>query len=137
MPKKAYKVCSMPMCRRLTYEYVCQNCAPEYERRRDEYNKRRQAQQEARRASSTARGYGRQWRKVRAAHMASQPLCVRCSENNLIVKGEAVDHIIPHKGDMGLFWDRSNLQTLCHSCHNRKTATEDGGFGRGVKKRDE
>jgi 5-methylcytosine-specific restriction endonuclease McrA len=28
---------------------------------------------------------------------------------------------------MGIFWDSNNWQTLCVSCHNRKTATEDGG----------
>nr|WP_292832122.1 HNH endonuclease signature motif containing protein [Mesorhizobium sp.] len=31
---------------------------------------------------------------------------------------------------MRLFWDRSNWQPLCKPCHDRKTATSDGGFGR-------
>ncbi|MFR3634507.1 MAG: HNH endonuclease [Sutterella sp.] len=35
----------------------------------------------------------------------------------------------PHKGDMALFWDQSNWQPLCHTCHSKKTAREDGGFG--------
>jgi len=38
-----------------------------------------------------------------------------------------VDHITPHKGDNDLFWDRANWQSLCESCHNRKTAAEDMG----------
>lgn len=42
----------------------------------------------------------------------------------------AVDHIIPHKGDPELFWDQDNWQSLCKPHHDRKTATEDGGFGR-------
>ncbi len=42
------------------------------------------------------------------------------------------DHIVPHKGDQRLFWDPENRQTLCEHCHNRKTALEDGGFGRAV-----
>ncbi|WP_338153338.1 hypothetical protein [Pseudophaeobacter leonis] len=25
-----------------------------------------------------------------------------------------------HRGDMRLFWDRSNWQPLCTSCHNRR-----------------
>jgi len=42
-----------------------------------------------------------------------------------------VDHIIPHRGDLALFWDeKNNWQALCHRCHSRKTAREDGGFGR-------
>ncbi|WP_232338165.1 MULTISPECIES: HNH endonuclease [Bordetella] len=28
-----------------------------------------------------------------------------------------------------LFWDTSNWQGLCWSCHSIKTAREDGGFG--------
>jgi 5-methylcytosine-specific restriction protein A len=40
------------------------------------------------------------------------------------------DHVVPHKGDWLLFVDEKNLQGLCLSCHSKKTATEDGGFGR-------
>jgi 5-methylcytosine-specific restriction endonuclease McrA len=29
-----------------------------------------------------------------------------------------VDHIIPHRGDDRLFWDRSNWQALCAHHHN-------------------
>ena len=35
-----------------------------------------------------------------------------------------VDHIIPHRGDMQLFWDVANWQGLCKSCHSKKTAQE-------------
>lgn len=44
-----------------------------------------------------------------------------------------VDHIVPHKGNHELFWDRDNWQALCHHCHSVKTATEDGGWGRQPK----
>jgi 5-methylcytosine-specific restriction protein A len=40
-----------------------------------------------------------------------------------------VDHIVPHRGDMALFWDRSNWQAMSKLCHDRKTARENGGFG--------
>jgi hypothetical protein len=43
-----------------------------------------------------------------------------------------VDHIVPHSGDHDLFWSAANHQTLCEPCHNRKTATEDGGFIRRI-----
>jgi 5-methylcytosine-specific restriction protein A len=39
------------------------------------------------------------------------------------------DHKIPHRGDMALFWDRSNHQSMAKECHDRKTAREDSGFG--------
>jgi 5-methylcytosine-specific restriction protein A len=35
-----------------------------------------------------------------------------------------VDHIIPHQGDMEVFWDDSQWQALCVSCHARKTRRE-------------
>ena len=38
---------------------------------------------------------------------------------------EDVDHIIPHRGDQKLFWDRNNWQALCKPCHDRKTGKED------------
>lgn len=40
---------------------------------------------------------------------------------------EVVDHITPLTA--GGTNDESNLQALCKQCHDRKTATEDGGFG--------
>jgi 5-methylcytosine-specific restriction protein A len=40
-----------------------------------------------------------------------------------------VDHIIPREA--GGSDDDENLQGLCHACHSRKTAQEDGGFGHG------
>ncbi|WP_368028316.1 HNH endonuclease signature motif containing protein [Paenibacillus sp. DCT19] len=44
-----------------------------------------------------------------------------------------VDHIVPHKGDEGLFWDSTNWQALCKRCHDIKTVTQDGGFGNDVR----
>ena len=37
-----------------------------------------------------------------------------------------VDHIIPHRGDMKLFWDRKNWQPMASSpCHtSRKQSME-------------
>jgi 5-methylcytosine-specific restriction protein A len=46
-----------------------------------------------------------------------------------VTEATDVDHIKPHKGDMTLFWDRTNWQSLCGPCHSAKTAAEDGGFG--------
>lgn len=47
-----------------------------------------------------------------------------------MVAATIVDHKVPHKGDKALFWDSTNWQSLCKPCHDRKTAREDGGFGR-------
>jgi 5-methylcytosine-specific restriction protein A len=46
-------------------------------------------------------------------------------EQGRVVKASVVDHIIPHRGDAELFWNESNWQSLCKSCHDHKTMTED------------
>lgn len=85
---------------------------------------------EQQRPSSAQRGYGRRWREVRDAYLVAHPLCVICHMRGILVAATVVDHRIPHKGDMAKFWDRCNWQSLCKSCHDTKTAREDGGFGR-------
>jgi len=31
------------------------------------------------------------------------------------------DHVVPHRGDMRLFWDANNWQALCAECGARKS----------------
>jgi len=72
------------------------------------------------------RGYDREWRAIRARHLSDRPACARCGSRTRL----HVDHVRPHRGIDALRLDPANLQTLCVSCHSRKTATADGGFGR-------
>lgn len=85
------------------------------------------------RGSAASRGYDRKWRRFRAAWLAEHPLCVMCEAHGAVVAAEVVDHIVPHQGDRGLFWQDGNHQSLCKACHNRKTVMEDGGFNRGAQ----
>ena len=82
------------------------------------------------RPSAAKRGYGYRWQKASKGFLKKNPLCVECKEQGSTTQAEVVDHIVPHKGDMKLFWDRDNWQSMCVPCHNSKTAREDGGFGR-------
>lgn len=68
--------------------------------------------------------YDWKWRKAKHEHLTTNHRCVDCG-------GIAtdVDHDKPHKGDIRLFWDKSNWRSRCHSCHSKKTASQDGGFG--------
>jgi 5-methylcytosine-specific restriction protein A len=84
------------------------------------------------RESSAKRGYNSKWRKARLAYLQAHPLCVKCLEKGTPVSATIVDHIIPHRGRYDLFWDSSNWQPLCKSCHDAKTAREDGGFGNNI-----
>lgn len=92
--------------------------------------RRRRPRSSTRRPSAYARGYDGRWRKAARAFLQEHPLCVRHLEKQRLVEATVVDHVRPHRGDYELFWDRSNWQALCKPCHDRKTALEDGGFGR-------
>ena len=51
-----------------------------------------------------------------------------CSVDDCNAAATDVDHIVPLAE--GGNDSAENLQTLCHSHHSRKTAIEDGGWGR-------
>ena len=51
-----------------------------------------------------------------------------CTREARVTGARVTDHIMPHKGDVTLFWAGANHQSLCLACHNRKTATETGAF---------
>ena len=92
-------------------------------------DKKQKQVQDKKRGSSCKRGYGRAWQRYRKGFLTEHPLCVSCKTKGRIVPAMVVDHIKPHKGDSSLFWDTSNHQALCKTCHDRKTASKDGGFG--------
>ena len=83
------------------------------------------AQRHDRRGSSASRGYGHKWRKARLEHLRANPLCVKCLRLNVTTAATVVDHIIPHRGNMDLFWDRDNWQSLCDPHHSGTKQTEE------------
>lgn len=83
------------------------------------------------RGGSAERGYGWRWRRARTRFLRDHPLCAHCLDDGRTETATEVDHKVPHCGDDALMWDESNWQSLCKRCHSRKTAREDGGFGRG------
>ena len=77
--------------------------------------------------SAGSRGYGRAWQREskRFLSMPEHRLCELCLKEGRYVRASVVDHIVPHRGDEKLFWDISNWQGLCKSCHDKKTWRED------------
>jgi 5-methylcytosine-specific restriction enzyme A len=93
-----------PCCgRRVPYG---QNCPCELKRK---------AGNDQKRPSASARGYGGKWREAREGFLAAHPMC---NWPGCVSPATHVDHIVPHKGDMKLFWKRSNWQGLCALHHN-------------------
>jgi 5-methylcytosine-specific restriction endonuclease McrA len=81
------------------------------------------------RGSSAARGYGWKWQQYRLRFLAMYPLCEECLKEDIYEPATDVDHIVAVSGPNDpLFWASENHQALCHSCHSRKTAKEDGSF---------
>lgn len=76
------------------------------------------------RENAGRRGYNHRWRKARKWFLNQSPLCVHCKREGRTTPANVVDHIIPHKGDQDLFWDKKNWQSLCITHHNAKSATE-------------
>ena len=54
------------------------------------------------------------------------PVCGACEQHGRVVTAVVADHVTPLK-DGGARFDTANLQALCVSCHNRKTARETAG----------
>ena len=92
-------------------------------------------QQEQQRGTAAARGYTAPWAKRAALFRRLYPLCgqrpgnlapvmSQCHDEGRVTIATQVDHVIPHRGDLALFWDElGNWQSLCAACHSRKTAS--------------
>ncbi len=83
---------------------------------------------DASRGTAASRGYTGSWRKASAAFLA-QPGNERCA-CGCGRSANMVDHKRAPKGDMALFWDRSNWQPFARVCNTRKAIASEGGFGR-------
>ncbi|MBI6923812.1 HNH endonuclease signature motif containing protein [Pseudomonas fulva] len=78
--------------------------------------------------TSSQRGYNYKWQKARERYLLDNPLCVYCDRSGRVTAASVVDHVIAHRGDMTLFWDQSNWQSLCKPCHDSvKQAEEAAG----------
>ena len=62
------------------------------------------------------------WARLRALKLRLNPICEHC--------GQSLATQVDHRQGVakgGGVWDLDNLQSLCASCHSRKTNLEDGG----------
>jgi len=88
------------------------------------HDRRRELDQH--RGSAHARGYDGRWAKARLAFLAEHPTCAHCTLQGKVTASTLVDHIVPHRGDQGLFWLVANWQALCSACHQVKGILESG-----------
>ena len=62
--------------------------------------------------------YSYRWQRARLRFLQQHPLCVLCARRNVIAAANVVDHVVPHRGDLALFWDVANWQSVCKPCHD-------------------
>ena len=113
MPKKPARPCKVRMCPNLVHGrgQYCEEHA-DLGIRKDT------------RPSARLRGYDKEWYRIRNAYIQAHPYC---EEEGCGRLAEQVDHKVPLRAGGTNDW--ANLRSLCTSCHSRKTAKYDGGFG--------
>ena len=117
MARKPLRPCKHPGCPELTRDGWCPRHRPKH-RRRD-----------------SAEYHG--WyllpiwtERLRPEQLAREPFCSECARRypsgdpRHRTRATVVDHITPFRGNWALFVDPRNHQSLCKSCHDRKTAAE-------------
>lgn len=104
--------------------------APYTGRNCPECHKARRKAADAGRPGARQRGYSKEWEIASRAYLAEpgNQLCA-CGCGR---RANVVDHIVAHKGDMFLFWDRNNWQPMAKACNTRKAIKSEGGFGRPI-----
>ena len=120
MPKRPKVPCAYPGCPELVEQGYCEM----HKKKRDqEYNKYG-------RDEFTKFFYkSKEWIILRAQQLKLQPFCEECLKQGKVKRAKIVDHIIPIKQG-GAKLDLANLQSLCWSCHSRKSVEEGSRFGK-------
>lgn len=68
------------------------------------------------------------WQKLRWSVLVRDLFtCRHCKKIEANTSLLVADHIIPHRGDLALFWDDRNLQCLCKLCHDSAKQREEAG----------
>lgn len=121
----AKRPCRRPGCPELVQKGYCEGCAPKYSSAA-----RRVIVKAA--LLSTKWYNSARWKATRLGYFRAHPLCVDPYKLHglVVVAAAELDHIEPHEEVYERFWDPTNWQGLCKSCHSKKTALENGGFGR-------
>lgn len=107
MPSRPKRPCSFPGCPNLTDGQYCEAHRQTARRQYDKYE----------RAADVNKKYGRAWKRIRDRYAAEHPLCEMCLKEGRLTPVAEVHHILPIS--RGGTHARSNLMSLCQSCHNK------------------
>lgn len=107
MPRKPLRPCAYPGCPRLSGGRYCEEHRKTEAKRYETYS----------RDPSVHRKYGRAWKRIRDSYTKEHPFCEQCFERGILVPVDEVHHKVPVS--KGGTHERSNLMSLCRSCHNK------------------
>ena len=71
------------------------------------------------RGTTSEQGYGTTWQKVRKIHLFKNPLCEVCKQQGIVKPANEVHHKNALRN--GGTNEVDNLQSLCKSCHSKRT----------------
>ena len=110
MDSRPLRVCANHGCPELVERGYCDDCRP---------------QQQAHRTGPAKHGWSYRWAHYSRQYRARHPYCRPCEQAGRVTATQAVDHIAPVSGRRDpLFWDPTNHQPICASCHGAKSARE-------------
>lgn len=70
----------------------------------------------------------RQWKALRRYRLhLDSGLCQKCKARGIVEPATEVDHVLPVISHPHLRYQIENLQSLCSSCHSKKTAADKNG----------
>ena len=112
MPRKPKRPCSYPGCPKLVDGQYCEEHKRFVDKQYNEYG----------RDNFTKNFYKTpEWLHARKQQLNQHPFCAECLKAGKRTRATMVDHIVPIKQG-GERFAPSNLQSLCWSCHSRKSA---------------
>ena len=114
MPNKPLRPCSHPGCPELTANRYCEAHKKLTDKQYNHYQ----------RNPASRKRYDHAWRRIRAAYIASHPLCEECKRAGRLTPANEVHHVVPLTD--GGTHDTTNLMSVCKSCHSSITAREGG-----------
>jgi 5-methylcytosine-specific restriction endonuclease McrA len=77
------------------------------------------------RQTRTQRGYDNTWLALSAMCLREEPYCRYCAREGRVELARVSDHIIPLRIRPDLRLTRSNIQSLCKTCHDSVKAREE------------
>ena len=107
MPRKPKQPCAFPGCPKLSDGRYCEEHRKIVQKNYDRYQ----------RNPDVCKMYKGKWRKIRNEYVKEHPFCEKCFEQGKLVSADEIHHIVPLS--RGGTHDRSNLISLCRSCHNK------------------